>query len=165
MLLDEVRSRLRTGLGERGGASRAVGRVEEFTARLRWKGPLNNPFRTELGLVFEPEEDETRGVLLHGVSDITAFGRFMLIALSCLLLGLTITVRTQADPESLLPWALAIVGACAIGAVYAIGREVARGEHDHMVGFVARTLDARVVREPVATGRRGMGRRHGAGRD
>lgn len=120
---------------------------------------LNNPFRTELALVLEPEEDEGGGLLLHGVSDITAFGRFILIALTCMLFGLAITARVQAGVDSLLPWALVIVGAFAIGAVYAVGREVARGEHDHMVGFIARALDAKVVAAPAETGRRQVKRR------
>lgn len=157
--LSQTRSRLRSALDETAGRPRVVGRVEDFTAYLRWKGALNNPFRTELALVLEPEEDEAGGLLLHGVSDITAFGRFMLIGLGCMLLGLGITAGVEAGMRSPLPWALWVVGAVAIGAVYAVGREVARGEHDHMVGFIARALNAKVVAAPVETGRRQVKRR------
>lgn len=146
--LGETRNRLRQVLEQRTSGPRPVGRVEDFTARLRWKRVLNHPFRSELVLVLEPEDDERGGLLIHGVSDITRFGRFLLIGMACILIGLTVTVGTEAGARSVLPWALLVVGALGLGVVYAVGRELARGDHDRLVGVLIRTLDARIVATP-----------------
>lgn len=148
LTLSDVRLRLRAALDKRERGPRAVGKVRDATARLRWKSVVNNPFRTEMSLIFEPKADREDGVILHGVSDIPDVGRFLLIGMTCMLTGFAVMAGMNAGPVSLLPWGLMIVGAAGIGAVYVVGREVARAEHDLLVGFLSRTLDARIVRTP-----------------
>ncbi len=143
--VEETRHRLGQALERSVSGPRPVGRVEAFTARLRWKAGLNNPFRTELALVFEPEDEDRKGVVLHGVSDVTALGRLLLIGMICMVIGMTVAAGLEAGVASFLPWGLLAAGAASVGAVYVVGREVARSEHDRLIDVLIRTLDARVV--------------------
>lgn len=150
--LDQARDRLRAAIDHSlnvTGRRPVRGRVGRMTASLFQARRINNAFQTRLGLVLEPE-DERRGdgLILHGVSDIGAGGRMMLILMTMMLVGVAITIRHEQGAGSLLPWAVAGVGALAVGLVYAVGRGLAQDEHDFLVRFLIETLDARVIETP-----------------
>lgn len=150
--LDQVRARLADAIGrplKRIGARPVLGRVGPHTAWLYQRRPVHNAFQTVFSLALEPQDArQGDGVILHGVSDIGAFGRLMLGLMTVMLVGVAIAARRELGADSAIPWLIAGAGAFGVGLIYAVGRAMAAAEHDFLVRFLIQTLDARVIPTP-----------------
>ena len=150
--LDQVRTRLSAAIDHPlnlTGGRPVRGRVGPYTAWLYQRRPINNAFQTVFSLVLEPQDErQGDGVILHGVSDIGAFGRVLLGLMTLMLVGVAITARHELGAASAIPWLIAGAGAFGVGVIYAVGRAMAAGEHDFLVRFLIQTLDARVIQTP-----------------
>lgn len=149
--LEQTRARLKAAIDHPLNPRRrrpVFGTVRPFTAGLYQRRGFHNPFQTRLGLIFEPEDERSGdGVILHGVSDIGLFARLLLALMTGMIVIVALVARHEKGADGPV-WLVSGGMALGVGMVYAVGRSLAQAEHDFLVGFLVRTLDARPIAPP-----------------